>query len=169
MLSKFYHRLPLLFLCVALAAVALLDTSCTKWQLRRANKNYTQQAYSRAAKKYVKVLPKLTRPQQPEVLFRLAESNRLVGNLQQAETYYSRILRLAGDNVNPNVYLGLAKVQQQAEKYSLAVENYDRYLLLAPLDSLHLSDRELCIALRDSTATATRYMVDNVRDFNSSK
>jgi peptidoglycan-associated lipoprotein len=158
-------------LCLALAAWALLcGASCSvKWQLKRANKSYKQQAYSRAADSYRKLLtkPGLKREQQIDVLFYLAESYRLSGNARQAEGYYERAV--VRGNPNPDVLLGLAKSLQSNEKYAAAATAYEKYLQLAPQDSMTQQMLELCVALRDSAVANTRYMVDNVGDFNSLK
>ena len=151
-------------------AVLLCGSSCSvKWQLKRANKSYGQQAYSRAADRYRKLLTKsgLKREQQVGVLFYLAESYRLSGNVRLAEGYYERAI--ARGNPNPDALLGLAKCLQSNEKYAAAATAYEKYLLLAPQDSLTSHMLELCVALRDSTAAGTRYIVDNVGDFNSLK
>lgn len=157
-------------LCLAVAVAALLcGASCTvKWRLKRANKSYEQQAYSRAADRYRKLLAKsgLTRDQQVDVLFRLAESYRLSGN-SQAEGYYARAI--SRGNPNPDALLGLAKSLQGSEKYAAAVTAYESYLQLAPQDSLTRQMLALCVALRDSAVVGTRYIVDKVGDFNSAK
>ncbi|MDR1021958.1 MAG: OmpA family protein [Prevotellaceae bacterium] len=168
---KYRHASSQSYLSLALVAVALACcASCSvKWQLKRANKSYEQQAYSSAAERYRKLMTKsgLKRGQQPEVLFRLAESYRLAGGMRQAETYYERAV--ARGNSNPDVLLGLAKTQQANEKYAAAAATYEKYLQLAPQDSLTRQMLETCAALRDSALSSTRYLVDNVSDFNSNK
>jgi peptidoglycan-associated lipoprotein len=156
-------------LAAAVLSCCCLSSCTVKWRLKRANKSYEQQAYSRAAERYRKILTKsgLQREQQHEVLFRLAESYRLGGSLRQAETYYERAITRG--NPNPNALLGLAKLQQAGEKYAAAATTYEKYLLLAPQDSLVRQMLELCVALRDTVAGATRYIVENVSDFNSNK
>ncbi|MDR3365611.1 MAG: OmpA family protein [Prevotellaceae bacterium] len=156
-------------LALALSAV-LCGASCTvKWRLKRADKSYGQQAYSQAAERYRKVLTKrgLKREQQPYVQLHLAESYRLSGNTRMAESYYERVV--ARGNPNPNALLGLAISLQSNEKYAAAVTAYEKYLELAPQDSTTRQMLELCVALRDTAVTATRYIVDNVSDFNSLK
>ncbi|MDR2814755.1 MAG: OmpA family protein [Prevotellaceae bacterium] len=157
--------------CLALAVAALLCcSSCSvKWQLKRADKNYEQQAYSRAAERYRKLLTKsgLKREQQLSVMFHLAESYRLSGNTRQAEGYYERAVSRGSQN--PDALLGLAKSLQGNEKYAAAATAYEKYLELAPQDSMTRQTLALCVALRDSAVAYTRYIVDNVGDFNSAK
>jgi peptidoglycan-associated lipoprotein len=168
---KFQPARCKLYLNLALAVAALLCCfSCSvKWQLKRADKSYEQQAYSRASERYRKLLTKsgLNREQQTEVLFHLAESSRLAGNVRQAEGYYERAI--GRGNPNPGALLGLAKAQQANEKYAAAAATYEKYLLLAPQDSLAHQMLESCVELRDSLAGGTRYLVANVSDFNSNK
>jgi peptidoglycan-associated lipoprotein len=168
---KYRHANSKSYLSLALVAAALAcSASCSvKWQLKRANKSYEQQAYSKASERYRKLMMKsgLKREQQPEVLFRLAESYRLAGAMRQAEGYYERAV--VRGSPNPDALLGLAKTQQANEKYAAAAATYEKYLLLAPQDSLTRQMLEACTALRDSAVSSTRYLVDNVGDFNSNK
>ncbi|MDR1416327.1 MAG: OmpA family protein [Prevotellaceae bacterium] len=160
---------PYLSLVLVVVALACCSSCTVKWQLKRANKNYEQQAYSQASERYRKLLTKtgLKREQQPEVLFRLAESLRLAGAMRQAEGYYERAI--VRGNPNPDALLGLAKSQQANEKYAAATTTYEKYLLLAPQDTVARQMLESCIALRDTAVGSTRYLVDNVSDFNSNK
>ncbi|MDR0688107.1 MAG: OmpA family protein, partial [Prevotellaceae bacterium] len=109
----------------------------------------------------------LAREQQAEALFHLAESLRMAGNARQAEPYYERAI--ARGNPNPDALLGLAKSQQANEKYAVAAATYEKYLQLAPQDSIARQALEGCMALRDTLVGSTRYLVDNVGDFNSNK
>ncbi|MDR3188336.1 MAG: OmpA family protein [Prevotellaceae bacterium] len=170
-LLKFQHvHFGRYFYLALAAAVLLCSPACSvRWQLKRANKSYEQQAYSRAAERYRKLLTKsgLKRAQLPHVLFHVAESYRLSGNTRLAEGYYERMV--ARGDPNPDALLGLAKSLQGNEKYAAAVAAYEKYLQLAPQDSLTRQMLELCVALRDTAVAYTRYMVDNVGDFNSLK
>ncbi|MGL5959893.1 MAG: OmpA family protein [Bacteroidales bacterium] len=146
-----------------------MSSSCTvSQQLARANKSLKQEAYTRAAERYQKVLPKLKRAQQPDVYFRIAESFRLVGNNRQAETMYERALQ-RNNNPTPEMLLGLAKAQQANEKYAEASKTYDRYLELVPLDTSAQQLSEACSQLRDTSVKATRYIISPMRLFNSNK
>ncbi len=117
------------------------------------------------------MLPKLNRSKNPaeysKVLYHLAESSRLTGNTRQAEGLYERAITRG--RPNPNAVLGLAKSQQANEKYEAAIKTYTDYLKLVPQDSSARMAVESCEALRDSTVTHTRYLVETVPDFNSNK
>jgi peptidoglycan-associated lipoprotein len=156
-----------------LFAVAVCASCTVSQKLALADKAYDQEAYARAAKRYRKVLPKLSRSREPEkhakVLFHLAESSRLTGNTRQAEGLYERAITKSNPNPNPNAMLGLAKSQQANEKYAEAADTYAGYLKLVPQDSAVKHAMDLCLALRDSTVKQTRYLVEAVPDFNSNK
>ncbi|MDR0711825.1 MAG: OmpA family protein [Prevotellaceae bacterium] len=168
---KFQYARCKSYLSLALVAVILVCCfSCSvKWQLKRANTNYEQQAYSRASERYLKLLKKsgLKQEEQQQALFHLAECFRLTGDAHHAEIYYRRLTTRG--NANPGVLLGLAKSQQAGEKYAAAAATYEKYLQLAPQDTLVQQMLEACAALRDSLVDSTRYLVDNVGDFNSNK
>ncbi|MDR2937752.1 MAG: OmpA family protein [Prevotellaceae bacterium] len=147
-------------------------SSCTvKQKLAMADKAYDQQAYARAAKRYAKVQPKISRSKDPatyyRVLFHLAEGSRLTGDTRRAEGLYER--SILKSNPNPNAVLGLAKAQQANEKFAEAANTYAEYLKLIPQDSATQKAMEFCIALRDTAVKQTRYLVEPVTDFNSNK
>ncbi len=103
--------------------LAALMASCTSVRLRNANEYYDAHAYTDAIRKYEKVLEKRM---VPEVMIRLADCYRQIGNTYQTEILYSQIIRMP--EARPVHYLYLAEAMMANGKYQQAKGPLIQYL-----------------------------------------
>lgn len=95
-------------------------------QMRMANTYYNNYAYQKAIKKYHKVLSR--KPNQPEALFYLANSYRLIGKTHKAEQWFAKAVLY---NPEPKSKLFYAQMLLINGSYKNAAEWFKRYAAVA--------------------------------------
>jgi peptidoglycan-associated lipoprotein len=156
------YILTLLIVCVSLSISTAQNT-----KLQRADALYKAGAYFDAIDIYKNELDKV---QQDKVelskyLNKIATCYRLIGNARQAELWYQKaILRNCPD---PKVYYFYAEMLKMAEKYDLALENYQKYKQLVPNDKLADVGIRSCEMAKQWIATPSGYELTDVRSINT--
>ncbi len=115
-----------------------------------------KQAYTRV---------KRNKAEKARVLFRIAECYRLSNDKKQAVTYYQRVIQAGYPD--PIAHLYLADAFKGNEQYAEAMVEYNEYKKLAPSDPRGPSGAEACQLAIKWKEDPTRYVVENVKKFNS--
>ena len=108
----------------------LVVTACSKPITWKANKLYDKMAYVQAIKKYNVALSKDSTD--VEVLSKMANCHRLIGNSITAEKWYKKVVMM--DGVPADDHIKLAEVLMNNGKYELAHESVQQYKELVPAD-----------------------------------
>jgi len=105
------------------------------------------------------------KPEKARVLFRLAECYRQTNNHKQAINWYSRVVK--SNYPDPIAHLYLADALKADEQYAEAIIEYKEYMKLAPNDPRGGFGAESCEYSIKWKEDPTRYVVENVKKFNS--
>ena len=139
----------------------------------KAERSFTNGDYFEAAQQiteaYDKISPKSNKAkkQKAEMAYRAGYSYEKIFNFEQAIDWYERAIILEYYNIDPSVYYNLANIQRQKGNYSLAKENYQKFLALVPGDKLAekaIQSLDKASILKDNM---TRYAVKNELKINS--
>jgi outer membrane protein OmpA-like peptidoglycan-associated protein len=109
--------------------VLLIVANASFAQLKRANKYYSEYNYAKAIDLYKKVLRK---EDNAEALEKIANSYRLTKKYQQAETYYSRLVKK--ETIDPINYFYYGTVLKNNNKLDEAKEQFKKYSNSVPDD-----------------------------------
>ena len=140
----------------------------------QAQRNYTQEAddafkyekYYAAIPLYRKAYGKTRNNiEKKRILFQMAECYRLVKDPRRAEQQYQRAVR--AKYADPILYLRLADVQREQEKYREAKENYKEYIKKVPDDPRGQMGLKSCENIEKWEKEPTRYQVENLRKLNT--
>ncbi len=115
-----------------------------------------KQAYNRIKKNKV---------EKARVLFRLAECYRKTNNTKQAINWYTRVVK--SNYPDPIAHLYLADNLKMDELYAEAIVEYNEYKKLVPNDPRGGYGVESCQLAIKWKEDPTRYVVENVKKFNS--
>jgi len=118
MKNLFSSLLVLLLLAVAAPVQAQFRS-----EMRTANKEYELQAYNLAIESYKRALAR--RPNEVEALSRIADSYRMLNQMQTAHSYYQQAVRER--KVKPNTILEHAHVLKSLSRYDEAKQWYLLY------------------------------------------
>ena len=136
------------------AAIILLLCGCASYHLKEGNRLYDGMAYSEAIEEYQKALSK---KDFVEARINLAESYRLVNNIQKAEEGYSQVVKLK--ECKPVHKLKYAQLLMRDGKYSEAQTWFDAYLKDQPNDKNAQVLRESCDSITSLKKDSSLYMV----------
>ncbi len=142
-----------------------------------AQRNYTQEAddafkteqFNLSIDKYKKAYTKVkqNRAEKNRILFQIAEAYRMMGNTKNSEIAYKRAIKVNYFKQEPRVYLYLADALKVNQKYEEALENYQKYMQLAPNDERGKNGIESCKVAADWLNKPTRYEVTNMKRWNT--
>lgn len=118
--------------------------------------DYYKQAYNKIKK---------NKAEKARILFRLAECYRLTNNCKQAIQWYTRVIR--ANYPDPIAHLYLADALKCDEQYAEAIVEYNEYKKLVPTDPRGGYGAESCELSIKWKEDPTRYVVENVKKFNS--
>jgi len=132
-----------------------------------ADMAFETEQYSVAIDLYKQAYNKVKRnkAEKARILFRLAECYRMTNNNKQSINWYGRVIK--ANYPDPIAHLYRAEALKADEQYAEAIIEYNEYAKLAPDDprgKLGAESCELAIKWKDDP---TRYVVENVKKFNS--
>ncbi|MEI6122110.1 MAG: OmpA family protein [Bacteroidota bacterium] len=126
-----------------------------------------EQRYTDAIDLYKKAYNKIkkNKAEKARVLFRIAECYRLTKNSKQAINWYTRVIK--SNYPDPITHLYLADAYKLNEQYAEAIVEFNEYKKLAPNDPRGGLGTEACQLAIKWKQDPTRYVVENVKKFNS--
>lgn len=148
--------------CFLLSNISIAQTS----KLTRADALYKAGGYFEAIDLYKADIDKIKdKTELSKYLLKIGNCYRLIGNARQAEIWYNKaILRNCPD---PKVYYYYADMLRMNEKYDEAIEQYQKYKILAPIDKLADSGVESCELSKKWKETPSGYEIKNMRGINT--
>ncbi|MGE0077107.1 MAG: OmpA family protein [Bacteroidales bacterium] len=153
---------------VLVAGVYLLSNVATAQtsKLTRAEALYKAGGYYEAIDLYKDDIDKIKdKTELSKYLYKIGNCYRLIGNARQAQIWYQKaILRQCPD---PKVFFYYAEMLKMGEKYDEAIEQYQKYKVLAPLDKLADSGIESCELSKKWKETPSGYEIINMRGINT--
>lgn len=134
---------------------------------QEADKAFETEQYSVAIDMYKTAYNKIKRnkAEKARILFRLAECYRLTNNCKQAINWYGRVIK--ANYPDPISHLYLAEALKCDEQYAEALIEYNEYAKLVPDDPRGKLGAESCELSIKWKEDPTRYVVENVKKFNS--
>jgi peptidoglycan-associated lipoprotein len=132
----------------------------------RAQAAFNAGEYFEAIDLYKNAVNKVSdKTQKTEILFRIGECYRILGDARSAELWYRKAVR--EDYQDPIIYLRYGQMMLINEKYDEASEEFKRYLELVPDDprgNVGIASCEAAVNWKDNP---TAYIVENMRYFNT--
>lgn len=134
--------------------------------LEEADKAYTNKEYFNAIELYKKAYTKeKTKEGKAYIIFKTAEAYRMVGDVPQAEAWYTKAIK-AG-YTDPKAVLYLANAKKSLAKYNEAIIEYNNYKKLVPDDPKGDNGAKSCELAQSWKDKPTRYVVENMSLINS--
>lgn len=147
-------------------------TGCGPSRLTHADRQFENGEYFEAAANYKKIYNKLKnktdRKQKGEIAFRMGKCYEKINMYPSATVSFQNAIK---NGVNDSsIILSIAKSQHAEKKYKEALENYRRYLEIAP-GSVEAKNgiQGTLTALEAKNKPTTRYIVRQMKIFNSTK
>jgi peptidoglycan-associated lipoprotein len=132
-------------------------------QISAGDKAFAVENYFMAIDSYKKAIK--SKERKAMATFKIAECYRLMNDHKLAESWYERAIKAGYEEAE--LYLNYAGVLRGMEKYDDAIEQYNIYLGLNPVDVRAKWLLESCKLARTWMNTPSRYEVNNMRTFNS--
>jgi peptidoglycan-associated lipoprotein len=157
-------------LCAFFALSLLLTVSDVKAQKnfgQEADKAYETEQYSVAIDLYKEAYNRVkkNKAEKNRILYRLAECYRATNNSKQAINWFQRVTK--SGYPDPLAYLYLADAFKAEERYPEAIVQYDEFTKLKPDDPRGKYGKESCELAQSWLDDPTRYVVENMKKFNS--
>lgn len=105
------------------------------------------------------------RDKRAEIVFKIAECYRIIGDPRQAELWYKKAVQQ--DFQNPELYLRYGQITLRTEKYDVSSEQFTKYQELVPDDPRGAWGIESARIAEEWIDNPTGYIVENMRYFNS--
>ncbi len=150
---NFISKILILLLITGTSAFAQLD---------KANKYYDDKDYTRAIKLYENILRK---NENPEALEKIANSYRIVKNYTQAESYYSRLMKLPNIEAINHYYYGL--VLKSNGKVDEAKDEFQFYANAVPSDKKAALMIKACADFKTLSNRSKQVEVSPIADINT--
>lgn len=152
-------------------SVMLGITSCRSTKLSVADEQMARGEYFDASKTYRKIYNQLTkredRTKRGEVAFKLGEAHRKLSQNERAASAFQSAIRYGyPDSI---AQLRLAQSLHASGKYQPAVNAYEEYLMRAPESKVARLGLEGAKKAIEMKKNPTRYVVKNVKLFNSKR
>ena len=145
-----------------------------KRQIKKADTAFHYHMYNVAVTQYQKAFSRLSKHSKSSdpdlknrLMYQIAQSYRLSGDLKQAMRQYQRCVRAAYYKVEPAVYFELANLQLAMGDYEESIENFQNYLDYMPDDSAGMQGLRSSVLARRLADQASRYQIANERKLNS--
>jgi len=105
------------------------------------------------------------RDQKAEVLFKMAESYRMMNEYSDAEQYYNKAIKVGYKDPKAILYMGdMLKAQGEFEEAIEAYQDYKKENPTDPEGDIAIESTRKAIALKERPS---QYQVDNIKDINS--
>lgn len=160
------YRIGFLILFISLVFISS-ETVAQRNYGSDADAAFETEQYSVAIDLYKQAYTKIkkNKAEKSRVLFRLAECYRKTNNQKQAINWYTRVVK--SNYPDPVAHLYLADALKIDEQYAEAIVEYNEYKKLAPNDPRGGYGVESCQLAIKWKEDPTRYVVENVKKFNS--
>jgi len=134
-----------------------------------ADEDFAHLRFSLAIPKYKKAYSrtKSNKAEKNRISFQLGECYRLTNEPKRAEAFYKRLERASYYHTEPLCLLYLADVQRTDGKYDEALENYTKYIEIAPDDPRGKVGLESCQQHLDWENNPTNHQIDKLKKLNS--
>ena len=149
---KLFSRI--LFIVVTLSFVSPVQAQYLS-DLKRADKEYELHAFNLAIQSYLRVLQR--RPNNVDVLAKVADSYRNINQMEKAREYYDRAI--AQTRVEPIHYLNYGKVMMALGRYDEAYNLFMNYAQSNSMVGKHYADN--CTFAKSQLGIASSYLVSN--------
>lgn len=144
--------------CLALGLLATAATAQSKLA-EEADEAYAKGYYFNAIELYKKAYTvEKTPSEKAELIFKVGESYRMLGDMQQAEVWYDKAIK--AQHTDPVTYYWVAETRRQQGKYSEAIEAFNRYKEKKPNDMRTDAALAACEMALKWEESPTRYNVD---------
>ena len=100
-----------------------------------------------------------------EIVFKIAECYRIIGEPRQAEIWYRKVINR--DMQDPVIYLRYGEMLMMRENYAEAAEQFKRYKELVPDDPRGETGLRSCHLAVQWLESPTNYVIEEMRYFNS--
>lgn len=155
-----------LFTAIVVSLLFSTNSFAQKNFLDEANVAYTNKQYFNSIELYKKAYTKeKTKEGKAYIIFRTGEAYRMIGDVKQAEAWYTKAIKAGyGD---PKAVLYLANAKKSQEKYNEALIEYNNYKKLAPDDPKGENGAKACELAQKWKDKPTRYVVENLSLVNT--
>ncbi len=156
-----------------LAIVVVTFFSVTAYTQTRksqaADEDFANLRFSLAIPKYKKAYSRTKRNkvEKNRISFQLGECYRLTNEPKRAEAFYKRLERVSYYHTEPLSLFYLAEVQRADGKYDEALENYKKYIEIAPDDPLGKVGQESCELHTEWENNPSNHQIDKLKKLNS--
>ncbi len=160
------RRLSCLF---ALTLVFNVVAIAQKSPSAEADKAFSTFQYQVAADLYKKAYSKVKKNpvEKRRIMFRMAESYSMMGDLKKAEQQYLRLEKVNYQKDNPLILLRLGDIYRIKKDYPTALKYYEKYKNARPEDPRVDSRIESCKLAPQWINNPTRHEVENMKKFNT--
>lgn len=135
--------------------------------LEDADKAFVNKEYFNSIELYKKAYAReKTNQGKAYIIFKTAESYRMIGDAQNAESWYTKAIK--ANYTDPKAVLYLANAKKTQEKYTEALTEYNNYKKLVPEDPKGENGAKSCELAQQWKEKPTRYVVENLSLINGS-
>ena len=141
-------------------------------EIKKANKAFEDENYIEAVKltmhAFDKVNPKNRKASERkgDMAFKTGECYRMVEDYKNALDWYQKALVVNYQTIHPEVLFYYAEMIRFMGDFSLAIENYNAYKIIAPTDSRADAGIVACKAVAKLMANKTNHLVTNISVLN---
>ena len=163
------------YILILMSALFIFMSSDLYAQRRNPAKNadlaFGRKQYTEAADRYKKAYRKVRRnkDERNRISFQMGECYRLIGLTKRAEPYYKRLLKTEYPNTHPEVYLYMAEVYKQNEKFKDAIQMYEMYAQRVPNDPRGPIGIETTQQIQEWMENPSKYELTALKKVNSTK
>lgn len=160
------NTIVLLIIITAFLHPSFLNAQGKRDRLYKADATFAAGGYYEAIDLYKNAYNRTKdRNQRNEIVFKIAESYRIIGESRQAEIWYRKVI--TRDLQDPVIFLRYAEMLMMRENYSEAADYFKRYKELVPDDprgETGLRSSQIAVQWIENS---TNYVVEEMRFFNS--
>jgi peptidoglycan-associated lipoprotein len=160
------RRLGLLFI---LAMIFNNISVAQKSPAAEADKSFNTFQYKIAADLYKKAYGKVKKNpvERRRIMFRMAESYSMMGDLKRAEQQYLRLEKVNYQKDNPLIFIRLGDIYRIKKDYPSALSYYEKYKQVRPNDPRIDARVESAKLAPQWINNPTRHEVENMKKFNT--
>ncbi len=156
-----------LIACFSVLCGMTVSVSAQKDFTKDADNAFRNESFFSATELYKKAETKAKPAEKARINYQIGECYRLLIEPAQAQTYYTRAIKLKYDKTNPDVLLHLAEVLKEQGEYKAARENFEKYLVVKPGDKRAQAGSESCKKAVSWVTSPTRHKVQNEIQLNT--
>lgn len=156
-------------LFLTLTAVLFIALSAFPQTLKETDKDFKYCKYEKALEGYKKGINKIKSNQieSKRVTYQIAECYRIMGDVKNAEKFYTRLEKKNYEKDNPMILFHLGNIYLSKGEYDKALGYFERFKKRNPEDKRSEILIESCQKAKTWTENPTRYEVENFKKFNT--